>query len=116
FTTPGVYKMAGELTGVSPLKIQHVVQNGLSWQLDYMIRLMDPGEGRRIEEKADTPMFGKLLTRTPKGWYSYSAKRVGELETEYIGLKSKIESLANNPLADPEEVRAIANRYNRLAL
>lgn len=106
-TTPGFYKSVGEMTGWSPLKVQHVLNNATGYLLDRGLQMSDKimsGEG---VDPADLPLGGKLVVREPTGWYAQPTQRISELDQKYLSLKRDLDTLLESRTADPEKQKQI---------
>lgn len=106
-TTPGFYKALGQMSGWSPLKIQHVF-NGLTGSLlTRGLKFAEAvGRGEPVDP-ADYPIGGKLVQRTPSGWFSQSAQKVSELNRQYIALEQQRDQLQEADTNDPEQIKRI---------
>ncbi len=116
FSTPGFYRWMGKLTKTSPLKIQHLVRSGLSYQLDEAVSVIDniKREEVRVGEKAELPVFGRLFTREPAGWYTQSVERVEELDRRYEYAVDQYQALRAASDAKPDELERLRRQIDHL--
>ena len=114
-TTPEVYRWFGAVTNQSPVKIEHLVRNGISVKLADMVRAVDRAEsGLVLEEMANLPEIGRMFTREPVGWNSRSVESVQELDRKYQNIRKRIEGMEGDPTVDPavlRELRADMRQY-----
>jgi GGDEF domain-containing protein/predicted RNA methylase len=114
--TPEFYVEASRLSRLGPLKIQHLVRSGLSYQLDEAIRLVDRvGKGGRVaEEPADLPFIGRRFVRRPRGWRSASVETLTHLDDRYRALRVKVDDLEGSSGTNAKELRALHKRLDAL--
>jgi hypothetical protein len=102
-TTPKFYRWLGTMLNYSPIKLQYVVTQGISRQVDETIRLMESIDGGRpIREDADVPFVGRMFVRNPTGMASQSVKEAGDVETKLRMLDSRLKAKGWNMLREPE--------------
>ncbi len=82
--TPEFYVRLGQWLDYSPAKIQYIVQQGVSRQVDEVVRVLDALEqGKPIAmERADLPVVGRLFMRDPLGWSSAPVQELADLENQ----------------------------------
>ena len=82
--TPEFYVRLGQWMDYSPAKIQYIVQQGVSRQVDEVVRVLDALEqGKPIAmERADLPVVGRLFMRDPLGWSSAPVQELADLENQ----------------------------------
>lgn len=101
-TTPQFYRELGTMLNYSPIKLQYVVTQGISRQVDETIRLMESIDGGRpIREDADVPFVGRMFVRNPTGMASQSVKEAGDVEDRLRKLDSRLKAKGWNMLRDP---------------
>jgi hypothetical protein len=102
-TTPKFYRELGTMLNYSPIKLQYVVTQGISRQVDETIRLMESIDGGRpIREDADVPFVGRMFLRNPTGMASQSVKEAGDVEARLRNLDSRLKAKGWNMLRDPD--------------
>jgi hypothetical protein len=100
-TTPKFYRELGAMMNYSPIKLQYVVTQGISRQVDETIRLMESIDGGRpIREDADVPFVGRMFLRNPTGMGSQSVKEAGDVENRLRMLDSRLKAKGWNMLRD----------------
>ena len=89
--TPGFYKKLGEMFGWSPLRIQHIVRQGVARQYDEVLSYADKvRKGKPITENADLPLVGRLFIRNPTGWNSQPVAELQDYEAAIKTLKTRL--------------------------
>lgn len=78
--TPEAYRIVGEYTGWSPLKVQHAIRSGVSPLIDDTIKLYESilGSGPPIRKIDQIPGISTRMQHEPMGWYSRSVQEVAE--------------------------------------
>jgi len=81
-STPRIYSEISRWSRISPLKLQHIVRQGISAQYDDTFRMAEMiADGRMTTEwlndnPADVPFAGRLFVRDPGGFSAASPMRV----------------------------------------
>lgn len=100
-TTPDFYRKLGQMFNYSPAKLQYVVQQGISRQLDETIRFMESMDrGRPLQEAADVPFVGRMFVRDPIGFSSQAVREVSGVEEKLMALDSRLRSKGWGSLVD----------------
>ena len=104
-STPRIYSEISRWSRISPLKLQHILRQGISAQYDETFRMAEMiADGRMTSEwlkdnPADVPFAGRLFVRNPGGFSAASPLRVKRT-------LQKMES--------PSGMRAIQRAYDKL--
>lgn len=117
-TTPGFYKTLGELSGTSPLKVQHVLNNATGYLFDRALRMASKIESGEGIDATDLPLGGKLVVDKPTGWRTLSAQSISEVNQKYLDLKRKRDQIMDQRQRTPkeiEEARALDLELRRLS-
>lgn len=113
--TPMMYRKIGEWTGMSPIKIEHVLRNGFATQLDEWAKLGDAiDHGLTWQDLPETPWVGRLFAREPIGWQSASVQEVGELDAKYQAISFRFRKLQEAGEVDKEQSQAISDQLDKL--
>jgi hypothetical protein len=92
-STPEFYKKLGRWADYSPMKLQYIVQQAISRQLDETIRLVDsPANVANAQDRADLPFVGRLFVRNPEGFGSASVERLGDIEDRMMLLTRRLDA------------------------
>ena len=92
-STPEFYRKAGQILDYSPAKLQYIVSQGISRQVDETIRFMESLDGGRpISEPADIPFVGRLFTRDPLGFNSQSARDLADVDQKMGALTARLQA------------------------
>ena len=84
--TPEFYKALGRWMDYSPAKIEYIVNQGISRQVNDTVRLLNRIEaGKPLDELADIPYVGRLFIRNPEGFGTASVQEMSEIDK---GLKA----------------------------
>lgn len=114
-TTPDIYKWIGKAAGMSPIKLQYAVRNGLGVQVDNIAKLADRvGDGFVFEELADLPEVGRLFTRDPVGWGSQSVQKADDLAGKYANLRSRLARMRESGDGDPKAIEGLERMMYKL--
>jgi hypothetical protein len=115
--TPEFYKRLGRFLDYPPAKIEYMVSQGLSRQLDETIKLIERiDQGRPIEAASDLPYVGRMFIRDPVGFATASAREVGHIEERLTLLNRRLaakgyasidDERMHNPAALPPDLRAL---------
>jgi len=106
-TTPNFYKTLGKISHMSPLKIQHVVNNVTGNLLGRALEFKDKIARGEPITAADIPLGGKLVQRTPDGWYSQSTQKITDLDQKFQSLKRSRDDLEKANTGNPEDIKRI---------
>ena len=90
-TTPKFYRGLGKMLDYSPAKLQYIVQQGISRQLDEVIRMVEAVDrGRPMQEPGDIPFVGRLWTRDPIGFNSQAVREAQDVEARLQLLDTRL--------------------------
>jgi hypothetical protein len=80
-STPRFYRAMGKMFDYSPAKLQYILQQGFTRQLDEVIRLVEAVDrGEPLQENADLPFIGRLFVRDPIGFNSQAVRAADNVE------------------------------------
>lgn len=106
-TVPGFYNTLGKLTDISPLKIQHVVNNATGNTLGRLLGMTEKIRTGEPLELTDISLGGKLVVKEPRGWLSYSPQTVSDLNVQYKSLLRELKDLKALPSLTDKQYRQI---------
>jgi hypothetical protein len=115
-TTPEFYREMGKMMDYSPAKLQYIVQQGISRQLDEVLRMVEAVDrGRPVQEHADVPFIGRLFTRDPIGFNSQAVRSAADVEARLQLLDTRLNSNGWGWLkgAAPDELRGVPDERLR---
>lgn len=111
-STPEAYKSmakffadipgTGRWLAVSPLKIQHVIRNSFSREIDSLITAVDKAAQGIPVDMSDYPLFGRAFIREPRGWSSHSVDSLSDINDEYLTLRDRAKELSTYTTGDQE--------------
>jgi hypothetical protein len=117
-TTPRLYIELSKMTGWGPLKIQHFLRDGISYQIEDVARIMDLiAANRKLPEGADLPLVGQRIARDPIGFSSRSVKAVMDQEKKYQAVARRYKAMKEGGMEDPKletqmlTLRVLHNAY-----
>lgn len=115
-TTPEFYREMGKMFDYSPAKLQYIVQQGISRQLDEVLRMVESVDrGRPVQEDADVPFVGRLFTRDPIGFNSQAVRSAAAVEERLQLLDTRLNANGWGWLkgAAPDELRGLPDERLR---
>jgi len=86
--------LTGRKLAISPLKIQHLVRNGFSREIDLLIGAADKIADSQPLTSSDFPLVGRLFTREPRGFSSESVDTLNDLNDEFLALRNRLKDYA----------------------
>jgi hypothetical protein len=101
-STPMVYRRAGEVMGMSPLKVQYILRTLMSNTMDQVLTTTDKLLKGDPLDVADTPIMGGAFLREPIGNMSRSVQRIGDLNAKYQQAASRYAVLLDQGRGGPE--------------
>lgn len=114
-STNETYKTIGGWTDISPLKVEHFVKQALSNMMDESISAIEIlATDKKLEEMSDTPIIGRMFARESRGYRSKSVRKAMELSDDYQALQLAYNRMAEDPEADPEELRELGQKMRQV--
>lgn len=86
--TPQAYQKLGEFMGVSPMKVQYAVTNGLSREMGAMLTTIE----RPNKDASDIVIIGRLLQKESSGFNAKSVLSLMDLDYQYTRLKEAVDN------------------------
>jgi len=112
-STPELYKKAGKVLGVSPLKIQYALRSMFDDDLNEAVRMID---SKPYESPSDWPIMGKLVTRPSEGYGSQSVKTVADLDSQWSILRSRLRYMQETGDTDEAKSAKLEQQINQLTI
>jgi hypothetical protein len=105
--TPEFYRKLGAWADYSPAKLQFIVQNGISRQVDETINFLYRIErDKPIEERADIPFVGRMFIRDPLAFSSASVQELQKIDERIRLLDARMNAAGFGWLRQATEVDA----------